>query len=82
MACRQWVHSESWWPRLFKNGPEIAWDDYEKDYSDLPAAVMAEHARLEAAKEATRQLEAAEKLDRDRRQASCHVACCQTAKAL
>ena len=21
-----------WWPRLFADGPEIAWDDYEKDY--------------------------------------------------
>lgn len=29
---------------------------------------MAEHARLEGAKEATRQLEAAEKVERDRRQ--------------
>ena len=66
---RHWMHSETWWPRLFKSGPEIAWDDYEKDYSDLPAPVMAEHGRLEAAKEATRQLEAAEKSERDRLQA-------------
>jgi len=67
--CRHWLHSESWWPKLFKDGPEIAWDDYEKDYSDLPAHVMAEHAVLEGAKEATRQLEAGEKLERDRIQA-------------
>jgi len=67
--CRHWLHSESWWPRLFKDGPEIAWDDYEKDYSDLPAQVMAEHAALEGAKEVTRQLEAGEKLERDRIQA-------------
>jgi hypothetical protein len=67
--CRHWLHSESWWPKLFKDGPEIAWDDYEKDYSDLPAQVMAEHAALEGAKEVTRQLEAGEKLERDRIQA-------------
>ena len=28
-----------WWPRLFTAHAEIAWDDYEKDYSDLPAEV-------------------------------------------
>ena len=69
------MHSETWWPRLFKSGPEIAWDDYEKDYSDLPAPVMAEHGRLEAAKEATRQLEAAEKSERDRLQARRPLQC-------
>lgn len=63
------MHSETWWPKLFKEGAEIAWDDYEKDYSDLPAPVMAEHAKLEAAKEATRQLEGAEKSERDKLQA-------------
>ena len=54
-----------WWPRLFQHGPEIAWDDYEKDYSDLPAPVLAQHAAMENAKEATRRLEAAEKSTRD-----------------
>ena len=34
---RQWLHSEMWWPRLFAAPRSaIAWDDYEKDYSDLP----------------------------------------------
>ena len=37
--CRHWLHSEMWWPRLFASHEEIAWDDYEKDYSDLPAEV-------------------------------------------
>ena len=35
-CCRQWLHSEMWWPRLFRHHGAIAWDDYEKDYSDLP----------------------------------------------
>ena len=59
-TCRHWLHSEMWWPRLFKGSAEIAWDDYEKDYSDLPREVLAPHAVLEGAKEATRQLEASE----------------------
>lgn len=37
------MHSEMWWPRLFVGGPAIEWDDYEKDYSDLPAPVLAAH---------------------------------------
>lgn len=36
MLRRHWLHSESWWPRLLRGQPAIAWDDYEKDYSDLP----------------------------------------------
>jgi hypothetical protein len=35
-GCRHWLHSEMWWPRLFRHQGAIAWDDYEKDYSDLP----------------------------------------------
>lgn len=37
------MHSEMWWPKLFKHHGEIAWDDYEKDYSDLPAEVLRRH---------------------------------------
>lgn len=40
---RHWMHSEMWWPRLFVGGPAVEWDDYEKDYSDLPAPVLAAH---------------------------------------
>ena len=40
---RHWMHSEMWWPRLFKAHGEIAWDDYEKDYSDLPEEVLQRH---------------------------------------
>lgn len=48
---RHWQHSEMWWPRLFKAHAAIAWDDYEKDYSDLPEEVLQRHrwaARHEA----------------------------------
>lgn len=41
--CRHWQHSEMWWPRLLRCHGEIAWDDYEKDYSDLPEEVLARH---------------------------------------
>ena len=40
---RHWMHSEMWWPRLFAAHSEISWDDYEKDYSDLPAEVLRRH---------------------------------------
>ena len=42
-AHSHWMHSESWWPRLLRQHGEIAWDDYEKDYSDLPAEVLTRH---------------------------------------
>jgi hypothetical protein len=49
------MHSEMWWPRLFAGGPAIEWDDYEKDYSDLPAPVLAAHqVRLVTAGEAAK----------------------------
>lgn len=41
MLRRHWLHSESWWPRLLRGQPAIAWDDYEKDYSDLPREARA-----------------------------------------
>ena len=76
------MHSESWWPRLFTGGPEIAWDDYEKDYSDLPAPVMAEHARLEAEKEAQRQLEADEVASLEHYDVRYpHLPCCHCSEA-
>lgn len=37
------MHSEMWWPRLLRSHGEVAWDDYEKDYSDLPEEVLARH---------------------------------------
>ena len=54
-----------WWPRLFRGSAQIAWDDYEKDYSDLPAEVLAPHSALEAARDAVRRLEASEAAQRE-----------------
>ena len=59
------MHSEMWWPRLFRHHGEIAWDDYEKDYSDLPREVLEPHAVAELERDVVRQLEGA---DKDRRE--------------
>jgi hypothetical protein len=32
-----------WWPRLLDCHPDISWDDYEKDYSDLPKEILYDH---------------------------------------
>lgn len=62
-----WQHSASWWPRLFRDDPvQVAWDDYDKDYSDLPPAIAAAHAAATALQERQNAEEAAEK---DRRKA-------------
>lgn len=58
-------HEEMWWPRLFKHHAEIAWDDYEKDYSDLPEPIMRTHLQLEAKDACARRLENAEKRTRE-----------------
>src|SRR4051794_40782876 len=47
--ARRGQPADSWWSRLFRHHADVAWDDYEKDYSDLPAA-MREVQMLEAAK--------------------------------
>lgn len=66
------MHSESWWPRLFRHHSEIAWDDYEKDYSDLPEEVLVPHKVAEVERDAVRQLENA---DKDIREALQVTAC-------
>jgi hypothetical protein len=63
---KHWMHSEMWWSKLFDHHPDIAWDDYEKDYSDLPAEVMERHRIKEAQKEETRQLESKDERRRKR----------------
>ena len=44
VCCREWQHSETWWPRLFQHHQAIQWDDYDKDYSDLPLQVSLAHS--------------------------------------
>lgn len=61
---KHWMHSESWWSRLFVGHTEIEWDDYEKDYSDLPEEVLMKYRISEASKDAEKQLENAERKSR------------------
>ena len=68
VLARHWAHSESWWSRLFDNHGEIAWDDYEKDYSDLPAEVLDRYRIGEATKDSERKIEDKERQRRERLQ--------------
>lgn len=63
---KHWMHSEMWWSKLFENHPECQWDDYSKDYSDLPEEVMERHRIKEAQKEETRALESKDEKRRKR----------------
>lgn len=45
--------------------PEIAWDDYEKDYSDLPADILQAHQFQQEAQDVAKRLEKTEKDERD-----------------
>lgn len=37
-VCREGLASSTWWPRLMTHHVgEVAWDDDEKDFSDLPS---------------------------------------------
>ncbi|KAA6420245.1 MAG: heat shock STI-like [Trebouxia sp. A1-2] len=65
---KEWQHSETWWPRLFQHHQPIQWDDYDKDYSDLPLQIMRKHACQEALQDAERQIENEEKQERARLQ--------------
>jgi hypothetical protein len=58
-------HEATWWPRLFVHHTPIAWDDYEKDYSDLPAHVMEQHRLQEHKSQVTRAVESADKSQRE-----------------
>lgn len=61
-----WKHSEMWWSKLFEDHPEIAWDDYEKDYSDLPEEVLKRHRIKEAQREEVKQIESKDEKRRKR----------------
>ena len=60
-----WSHSESWWTKVFEDHTDIAWDDYEKDYSDLPEEVMHRHRIREAKNEAVKGIERGEREKRE-----------------
>ena len=50
-----------WWQQLYDHHAQIVWDDYDKDYSDLPAPIMEEYRRNEALQDETRHLEHTER---------------------
>ncbi len=51
-----------WWPRLFVHDEaSVAWDDTDKDYSDLPAPLLQRHAQEAAKEEVLKGTEAREK---------------------
>jgi tetratricopeptide (TPR) repeat protein len=62
---KHWAHSESWWVRLFQEHQDIRWDDYEKDYSDLPEEVLEKYRTTEAIKDVERSLEQTERHRRE-----------------
>ncbi|KAL4533791.1 hypothetical protein Ndes2437B_g03116 [Nannochloris sp. 'desiccata'] len=62
---KHWAHSESWWIRLFQDHQDIAWDDYEKDYSDLPEEVLEKCRTTEAIKDVERAVEGNERHRRE-----------------
>ncbi|PSC67238.1 Tetratricopeptide repeat 28 [Micractinium conductrix] len=65
---KHWLHSEMWWPKLFTAHGAIAWDDYEKDYSDLPSEVLERHRLTEAIQEDSKRLENRERTHREQLQ--------------
>jgi hypothetical protein len=65
---KHWQHNRMWWQQLFDHHAQIVWDDYDKDYSDLPEPIMMEYKRNEARRDEERHLDHAEKEVRDRLQ--------------
>lgn len=58
-------HASTWWPKLFTSHTEICWDDYEKDYSDLPPASMVAHVTIEHRESLAHQIESSHRRTRD-----------------
>jgi len=58
-------HSDMWWDRLFCAHCKIAFDDYDKDYSDLPTPIMNTHLALEHSKQSVSLIEFEETKERD-----------------
>ena len=62
-------HADMWWDRLFSAHCKIAFDDYDKDYSDLPAPIMNTHLAFEHSKQSVSHIEFEETQERDSCQA-------------
>mmetsp|Transcript_2366 Transcript_2366/g.5467 ORF Transcript_2366/g.5467 Transcript_2366/m.5467 type:complete len:737 (-) Transcript_2366:58-2268(-) len=61
-------HAEMWWPKLCAHHSEIQWDDYEKDYSDLPSEIMKQHANREEQSKLLNDLEYKERMKKEQLQ--------------
>jgi len=62
-------HADMWWDRLFSAHCKIAFDDYDKDYSDLPAPILNTHLAFEHSKQSVSHIEFEETKERDSCQA-------------
>ena len=58
-------HAEMWWPKLCAHHCEIQWDDYEKDYSDLPPEIMRQYAKNEEQSKMLNNVEYKERLKKE-----------------
>jgi len=58
-----------WWDCLFSTHCKIAFDDYDKDYSDLPAPIMNTHLAFEFSKQSEKLIEFEETKERELSQA-------------
>ena len=65
LLSRAHQHAEMWWPKLCTHHCEIQWDDYEKDYSDLPPEIMQLHAKSEEQSKLLNNLEYKERLKKE-----------------
>jgi hypothetical protein len=65
LLSRAHQHAEMWWPKLCTHHCEIQWDDYEKDYSDLPPEIMQLHAKNEEQSKLLNNLEYKERLKKE-----------------
>jgi hypothetical protein len=71
LAEAPWWHSATWWPRLFQDDAAIAADDYGHDYSDLPFGALEARAKEQAAQEAARRVDGADRAARTALQVCC-----------
>ena len=62
-------HGDMWWDCLFSTHCKIAFDDYDKDYSDLPAPIMNTHLAFEFSKQSEKLIEFEETKERESSQA-------------
>ncbi|QDZ23050.1 CS domain-containing protein [Chloropicon primus] len=70
LLSKSYQHAEMWWPKLCVHHTEIQWDDYEKDYSDLPEPIMQQYEKNEIQSKLLNNLEYKERLKNEALQES------------